>query len=75
MLKKRVSAVIIENEKVLLIRRIKPGKEYFVLPGGSVEEGENEFDALKRELLEETGLQISEGRFISEVEDEYDERV
>lgn len=37
---KRVSAIIIKNNQILLIHRIKNDIEYFVLPGGAVEVGE-----------------------------------
>jgi ADP-ribose pyrophosphatase YjhB (NUDIX family) len=39
-IRKRATAIIIENGKILLIKRIKSGMEYFVVPGGGVEEGE-----------------------------------
>jgi len=61
---KRVSAIIIKKEKILLIHRIKPGTEYFVLPGGSVEASENNRDALLREVKEETGLDENCGKLI-----------
>ncbi len=34
----RVAAVIIKDDKILLIRRIKNGQEYYVFPGGGVKE-------------------------------------
>jgi len=71
---KRVSAVIIEKEKILLLHRIKFGKEYFVLPGGSVEENENNEGALIREVKEETGLDIEIEKKLWQVNNEYDER-
>jgi 8-oxo-dGTP diphosphatase len=37
---------------------IEAGKGYF-LPGGGVDSGESEVSALKRELLEEIGYQVS----------------
>jgi ADP-ribose pyrophosphatase YjhB (NUDIX family) len=52
----RVSAVLRWNERVLLIRQEKPGKEYWMLPGGGVKSGESLADALHRELLEEVGI-------------------
>lgn len=49
-------AIIINNDKILLMHRRKNGEEYFVLPGGGVEEGETPEEAVKREVYEETGL-------------------
>lgn len=49
-------ALILEDNKVLLIHRFKDGKEYFVLPGGHIEENESEEEALIREIKEETNL-------------------
>lgn len=74
MLNKRVSAIIVEKEKILLIHRIKPNKEYFVLPGGSVEENENNIDALIREIKEETNLEIEVDKLLWQVNNKFDER-
>lgn len=49
---------------ILLGRRNKePNKGFYVLPGGGVEEGEPLEEALQREILEETGLQLNENPF------------
>ncbi|MHB1458676.1 MAG: NUDIX hydrolase [Armatimonadota bacterium] len=54
-----VAAIIIENDCILLIRRGRePSKGKWSIPGGRVEWGEPLIDAVKREVLEETGLQI-----------------
>jgi len=49
--------------KILLMKSHKWGGRY-VIPGGHVEVGETIQDALKRELKEETGLNIYDIRFI-----------
>ena len=52
----RCSAVIIRGGRILLIRRIKPGEDYYVFPGGGVEEGESFEEAMIREIKEELNL-------------------
>jgi ADP-ribose pyrophosphatase YjhB (NUDIX family) len=51
--------MIIQDGRVLLVERAKePLKGYWSLPGGAVETGEALEDALRREVLEETGLEV-----------------
>src|SRR3989344_804106 len=64
----RVAGVIIKDGKILLMRRVKNGEEYFVFPGGSVEEGENLEEALEREVKEELSLDIKNYEKIFEIE-------
>ena len=52
----RVSAVLRWRGAILLCRHEKPGKEYWLLPGGGVDSGESLVDALRRELAEEIGI-------------------
>ena len=51
----RVSAILRWHGSILLCRHEKPGKEYWLLPGGGVNSGESLADALRRELAEEIG--------------------
>jgi 8-oxo-dGTP diphosphatase len=54
-----VSAAIIRQNRVLIVRRAKPPSEgLYTLPGGGVEAGESLHEALKREVGEETGIAI-----------------
>ena len=52
----RVSAILRWHDRLLLCRHEKPGKEYWLLPGGGVNSGESLVDALHRELAEEIGI-------------------
>jgi ADP-ribose pyrophosphatase YjhB (NUDIX family) len=52
----RVSAILRWKGRMLLCRHEKPGKEYWLLPGGGVNSGESLVDALHRELGEEIGI-------------------
>ena len=52
----RVSAILLWQGRLLLCRQGKPGKEYWLLPGGGVNSGESLVNALHRELSEEIGI-------------------
>lgn len=58
----RAAAIIFIDSKLITIYREKmingELKKYYVIPGGGVEDGEEIIDAVKREVLEELGIEI-----------------
>jgi 8-oxo-dGTP diphosphatase len=52
----RVSVILRREGRILLVRQEKPGREYWLLPGGGVNAGESLVDALRREVAEEVGM-------------------
>jgi len=57
-MRNRAAAIILRNNQVLLMHRQKPGRDYYILPGGGVKLDESFSDACKREVIEETGLEV-----------------
>ena len=58
--------VIVENDQILLISLKTSDKLWF--PGGVIEEGETNEEAVRREVKEETGLNVEAGALLTEVE-------
>ncbi|MFH1601527.1 MAG: NUDIX domain-containing protein [Candidatus Shapirobacteria bacterium] len=60
----RVVGIIINKNGILLIHRKKAGKEYYVFPGGGVEDEEINEQALLREISEETSVKVKVGKLL-----------
>jgi 8-oxo-dGTP diphosphatase len=58
----RVGGLVLIEGRVLLLRQERGGEDYWMLPGGGVRVGETLADALRREVVEEVGLEIAVGR-------------
>ena len=60
-LRDRATAVVIRDDKVLLV--LGPGPVY-MMPGGGIEPGESPAEAAGRELFEETGLTATQSDYL-----------
>ena len=61
----RAGIVLIEDGKVALIERHRAGLDYFVFPGGGVDEGETPEQAAVREAMEELGVEVAIKRTVA----------
>ncbi len=68
-----VGALIFNKEGKILLVKSHKWKNKYVIPGGHVELGEKMEDALKREIKEETGMDIYDIIYLGYLEFIYDE--
>ncbi|HZC30834.1 MAG TPA: NUDIX domain-containing protein [Gaiellaceae bacterium] len=60
-----VQALVVRDGRILLARRDRePGAGKWDLPGGFLDEGEEPIAGLRRELREETGLEVEPGAYL-----------
>jgi ADP-ribose pyrophosphatase YjhB (NUDIX family) len=70
----RAGGICVFNNKILLIHRInlemsEEAREYYVIPGGEVMNGEKTEDAVLREMKEETDVNVMLGELFFEMDD------
>jgi 8-oxo-dGTP diphosphatase len=64
-----VGAIVTREGHLLMVRRAKdPGRQLWSIPGGHVEPGEYLADALKREVKEETSVDVEVGDLVGILE-------
>jgi len=61
---KAARAIIIEDGKLLVMFRNKEGSKYYTLVGGRVNNDESLEAAVTREVKEETGLDVIDGKLV-----------
>ncbi len=58
-----VDAVIVQSGHILVVKRgAEPGKGLWALPGGFLDQNERLLDGAIREVIEETGLSLAQGK-------------
>lgn len=57
-MKKRVRAIIVRDDSLLTVKRVKSNETYWVFPGGGIENGEDNISAIIRECKEELGVDV-----------------
>jgi 8-oxo-dGTP pyrophosphatase MutT (NUDIX family) len=64
----RAGVVLIQENKVALIERHRAGLDYYVFPGGGMDEGETPEQAAVREAMEELGIEVTIKQKVAEVQ-------
>lgn len=74
----RVAVAVIRDDQQRLLITQRPVHAshggYWEFPGGKLEHGELPEQALKREILEEVGLQIQESHYLGEITHQYTDK-
>lgn len=58
--------IVIRGDQILLMERWKDGQHYFSIPGGKIEKGEKKEQTVRREIQEETSIDVRVNQMIAE---------
>jgi len=64
----RAGIILIQDNNVALIERHRAGLDYYVFPGGGVDEGETPEQGAIREAMEELGVQVVVKRLAAKIQ-------
>lgn len=65
-MKIRGAVVLVDEDRVCLIERVRAGRTYYLFPGGGAEAGESPEQAAVREAYEELGLHVELERLVGD---------
>lgn len=63
--------VVLRGDEILLSYETRTGQ--YMIPGGALEDGEDERDCCRREVEEETGVVVQPGRCVLEIDEYYED--
>ena len=67
---KSSKAIIVKNDRILLVNKKQGNRGYYLLPGGDLNKSENPDEALVREVKRETNLDVISFKKFTEIEDD-----
>ncbi|MBJ8095583.1 NUDIX domain-containing protein (plasmid) [Bacillus mycoides] len=64
---RKIGAAILKDNQLLVVSK-KKSPDYYMLPGGKLEDGETDLEALRRELQEELQLEVLSSTLLGDFE-------
>lgn len=67
---RKVAGLVRDGNRILVVRKNVPGRTEFIMPGGRSEAGESQEETLRREIVEELGVEIDGIKWFGWFEDQ-----